>query len=61
MSPLIAIELDQRENGSTAGTVIIGKSRWKRDPRKMLDALMLAIGGAFLVVAVIYTIACDRI
>jgi hypothetical protein len=27
----------------------------------MLDAVMLAIGAAFLVVAVLYTIACDRI
>jgi hypothetical protein len=32
--------------------------RWRLS---MLDAVMLAIGGAFLVVAVLYTIACDRI
>lgn len=27
----------------------------------MLDAVMLAIGGVFLVLAVLYTLACDRI
>jgi len=27
----------------------------------MLDAVMLAIGGVFLVLAVLYTFACDRI
>jgi hypothetical protein len=27
----------------------------------MLDVVMLALGGAFFVVAILYTIACDRI